>query len=479
MSVDIDPHGKYNRINSIHRIIFGSKQGGIIMSKKIIGILLCVAMTAAMLCVGCVAASAQNSCTYYFLAPDSWFKTEAGADNELVGAYWWEPSEFEPWPGVTLAEAPEIGRNVFKLENMSPETTNIIFSSFFESDDGDAQRCQTKNINTEGYTENEAYEGCPVCDSFDGMIYVLDMKSPDTRSEYSETKMFDGAWFTLDTYKENKTYYGSYGFDDSTDSEYVPSNTKYHKGDLIAAVMTVGGLTLDGEPAKLGAYNYDITFDPQTVKCVACADMTTGGSFIYNDGYQNAVLLCNMAALGVDGDFSGDKAPAAAVLLKVTADTNDLRIAGECTSLSEVSMDGSKMKTLVGVNNPEDRYTELVLDTDIDKYADLFVIKDDDTSSKPYYGDSEEDVPIDRDTDAYYNNNRPNVNEEDSVNDTDAGADKEAADTTSSNASTASTASRVTSPKTGSPTNIVIVPALIIMAAAAAVMLSKRKAEEQ
>ncbi len=146
--------------------------------------------------------------TYYFLAPDAYFKAEAGAVSEDVGVYWWIPEEVAPWPGIKAEPAPEIGENVFKIVDLPPETTYVIFNNYYQRSWADDQAWQTDDINTEGYHGDCPYDETIVTDNFNGWIYVMnndyDILNPVGALAH------DGAWFKLDHYKDYDQYYGTY-----------------------------------------------------------------------------------------------------------------------------------------------------------------------------------------------------------------------------------------------------------------------------
>ncbi|MBQ5566079.1 MAG: hypothetical protein IIT42_04470 [Clostridia bacterium] len=184
------------------------------MSKKVVSILLSVAMLAAVCCVGVSAAADEASkdsekVTYYFLAPDNYFKTEAGALNSDVGFYYWQPSENAAWPGEKATPAPEVDENAFKIEvGNSDETATVIFNAFVDAGNpADPEKAkvahQTVNINLE---EEDYY----------GMIYVLanddEHRSVDESNGFFKTA---GNWFSIDpaadNYYKNSYNYTTYG----------------------------------------------------------------------------------------------------------------------------------------------------------------------------------------------------------------------------------------------------------------------------
>ncbi len=163
----------------------------------------------------------QDTNTYYFLAPTEWFDPEFGALNEDIGFFWWnsdgEKSENAAWPGEKMTPAPEIGDNVFKVENVPSDIDFIIFNTYVDAGNPPdpsltKYALQSMNIDTEGYAANEVYEGCPATDSFDGMIYVFDMCEP-YYGIWEEVNLYGGAWFSLDDYKNYEDFYGTYNME--------------------------------------------------------------------------------------------------------------------------------------------------------------------------------------------------------------------------------------------------------------------------
>ena len=212
--------------------------------KKIASVLLTAALLATTACFATVSASADETATYYFLAPDDFFAT-----NDQVGFYYWAPAENAAWPGQAMTPAPEVGENVFKCEAPSMDATStIIFNAFVDAGNPAdpalaAVAHQTVNINTEGYAEGESevYDALGMeLDDFNGMIYVLN-RHDRTINDYSGAATTVGEWFSIDPsapnyYKNFDKYYGSY--DDeivietgdvpsqpSTDSDTTSSNT--------------------------------------------------------------------------------------------------------------------------------------------------------------------------------------------------------------------------------------------------------------
>ena len=189
--------------------------------------------------------------TYYFAAPNSWFKTDSGAANEFIGAAF-EHGSFESGkitvgfddgsnssddatpdspgkqtvslrtlPGAKMTAAPEIGENVFKISGVPQSARYICFNDYsdIESISADSSDIHCTNyVSTQGYTDSAPYRGAPWCTSFDGMIYVMNMNKTGKSYDPDRT-YYEGAWFTLDNYKNYAAYYGSYDLPDSPDHD--------------------------------------------------------------------------------------------------------------------------------------------------------------------------------------------------------------------------------------------------------------------
>jgi len=464
------------------------------MSKKVISIVLSAAMLVAMLCVGfgAVTAAADDTFTYYFLAPDNYFKSEAGASNTSVGAYWWQPSEPAAWPGVEMTAAPEVGENVFKIEAPNvDDCSTIIFNAFVDAGNPAdpalaAVAHQTININTEGYDGDAEYDSSVKTDDFNGWIYVLaNDDAHKSVNEFSGAITTSGAWFTLDNYKNYDAFYGTYGLGGSdttdsetdTDSETPAPDAKYHAGDTVTVTVEVGGVQIDGAAAKLGAYNYDVNYNAAAVKYVSATDKTTGGMPLVNAAKEGVVKLATMAAMGLNEDFSGDKAPVYVLTFEVTADTDDLGISGACTSLTAVTSDGSSTKTLVGVNNPDDPYTDLTYDVECPHDTDSE--EPSSTPSEVIPSENQKDTDTNSDDNGSKASSTPsNTSSKASSNTSSKATGDNASKSTSSGKSTTTSTATSTATVQTAGTFAVVSLVVILMAAAAVVLYTRKKTEE-
>ena len=181
----------------------------------------------------------KSACTYYFAAPDNWFKAEAGAENSDIGAalfsYFGDYGGYDLFEPVyeTMTPAPEVGENVFKLENVPYKYNYIRFydgTSLEPHSVGGETVYSTFLVSTRGYNIHSTY--CPYdssfkCTSSDELVYVLNRNDVHNAGNWQENiRVQGGAWFTKDNYKNYAKYYGTYGLPDSPEYD-VGSSTFY------------------------------------------------------------------------------------------------------------------------------------------------------------------------------------------------------------------------------------------------------------
>ena len=312
--------------------------------------------------------SSPDTYTYYFLAPDNYFKTSAGAANSSVGVYWWESDEPAAWPGVEMTPAFDIGNNVFKIEGVTKEATSIIFNSFVDAgvsaDPSVLEKdYQTIDINTEGY--DDEYE-CPYdlsvhTDNFNGWIYVLDNDWNSYLAEFNGNLPVGGAWFMLDDYKNYDDYYGTYGFE-STPEKSDGDNDVYNAGDIVEAAVGFGNIP-DG---YIGSYNYEITYNTDALEplfddtgSLCCESYSSSWYFVANPDDPGSVKLALAEPNGFRQDTGGAPVDIASVKFKVKKTTTDLVIEGHCYSLIIITYDDIQMSLLNSSSDNEDIYSSL------------------------------------------------------------------------------------------------------------------------
>ena len=344
------------------------------MSKKVISILLSVAMLVAVLCVGfgAVTASADETVTYYFCAPDSYLAT-----NNSVGYYYWQPSENAPWPGQEATPAPEVGKNVYKIEIGDMDTTGtVIFSAFVDTgtpaDPELAKNAhQTVNILLEGYEAGQNALYPDGLEDFYGMIYVLyDDDAHRTPNELSGAMTTSGEWFSIDpaasNYYANSDAYKTYDFvqaggNDDTDDEPVATGSKYHEGDKVTVDVKLGGID------AVSAFNTNVTFDPAVL---AYTGNNGSGMIMANKTADDTIKV---GAMFDPTNGSSDYAGAAASVIKltfdVTKDTDDLGIAFKTTTLSHI-VDGVNTKVIAKGIDVEDKCFRFSYDNS-DEFLDI------------------------------------------------------------------------------------------------------------
>ncbi len=464
------------------------------MSKKVISILLSAAMLVAMLCVGVgsVTAAADDTYTYYFLAPDNFFKTEAGASNSSVGVYWWQPEALAlTWPGVEMTAAPEVGENIFKIENVSPDTTTVIFNAFVDAGNPADPKLaavahQTTDINTEGYDADEAYEGCPECENFNGMIYVLNLNEKSI-NDFSKAETIGGAWFTLDDYKNNETYYGSYGFaaddkkGDTTPSDTTPATadeptgakgaagTAYKAGEQEVVTIKFGNIE---KGATIGAYNYEIYYDPEFVELALndkgkpikedlAVNEDSAPTTVLNTDEPGLVKVAMMAAEGIENDVSGAPVDIFKLTFNVKKDASKLGIEGKCTSLTLIK-NGEQVSVLGPTIDAADTFSVMDVPAGKEEPAPASS-KPADTSSKTTDSSSKNESKKDTSSTTSKKSTNDNASSKSSSN-----ANSAKGTTSNGTVATVQTAG----------TFAVVSLVVILMAAAAVVLYTRKKTEE-
>lgn len=202
----------------------------------------------------------EETYTYYFLAPADWCMKEYGAANEDIGCYWWNPEEKAEWPGVRMTAAPEIGRNVYKIDDVPKQTSSIVFNDY--NAPAADYKYQTVIINTEGWAKGECpYDAELSADSFDGWIFVFDCDSAGEDWEHSDARL--GTWFTIDDYRKHDDYYGTYSELKETDDIPVISGdidgdgTATSNDALDILRMSTGSNTVSGHVIRIADIDGD------------------------------------------------------------------------------------------------------------------------------------------------------------------------------------------------------------------------------
>ena len=484
------------------------------MSKKVISILLSAAMLVAMLCVGvgAVTASADDTVTYYFLAPDDYFAT-----NDSVGFYYWAPTENAPWPGLEMTPAPEVGKNVFKCECPDMDSTStIIFNAFVDAGtpadpELAAVAHQTININTEGYMEGESevYDSLGMeLDDFYGMIYVLDNNNKSI-NDFSGAATTVGEWFSLDAsapnyYKNFEQYYGSYGFTDedtdtdvASDTDVEPSEKQYHAGDVVEVSYNVGNLP------NATAITASVYFNPEVLEHVEGDYVMPAlqGSFVVNDSqvpaeavsYKGAGDVRVVNTYNIDGkemNFAGDPTPVITYKFTAKQDFNPEDMQLSFMTYELCNMIGTD-DNLVFSNYDWDPQVELQ-----NTYSTLTynitcghpIAPDTDTATDTA---TDSDKPVASDTDTATDSDKPVASDTDTTSKPSTDSDKTTdSDKKNTNDNASKTSSKTsTTSKTTTTTNnaatvqtagtfAVVSLVVILMAAAAVVLYTRKKTEE-
>ena len=135
----------------------------------------------------------------------------------------------------------------------------------------------------------------------------------------------------------------------------------YKAGQTVTLDIRFGNIAMNGQPAKIGAYDYWITYNDSVLQYVDAVEQTASDLKMVNDKEKGKVKIAHIAAMGFDDDYTGAKRSTYKVTFKVLQDTTDLGISCRCPSLTAVSMDGKDTLTLISKQSPEDKYSEYVI----------------------------------------------------------------------------------------------------------------------
>lgn len=150
--------------------------------------------------------------TYYFLAPDEWFKSEYGAATDTVCCLCDAFEEKYGYLGAEMTYMRDFGENVFRVTGVPASVTQLTFNDGCDYDaEGGTRINRTAVIDLGGYDGNCPYDEQFTTSDFDGMIYVLNCDLGDSR--YDRGAWFDFYYYTaVKGYREYDDYYGSYSF---------------------------------------------------------------------------------------------------------------------------------------------------------------------------------------------------------------------------------------------------------------------------
>lgn len=153
----------------------------------------------------------------------------------------------------------------------------------------------------------------------------------------------------------------------SKSEDVSKAETGYKAGQTVTLYVKFGNISMNGEPAKIGAYNYDITYDADTVEYVSGepqtkSDYPDSELNIVNTDKPGMIDIAHVAAYGFSDDFTGEKKATYKVTFKVLKDTADLGISGNCPSLTAVSMDAKNTLTLINSTNTTDDYSGFTIE---------------------------------------------------------------------------------------------------------------------
>ena len=315
--------------------------------------------------------SQDDTVTYYFLAPDNYFKLDAGAANTDVGCYYWDAGGNGDWPGQAAVAAPEVHPNAFKISVPgNDDVATIIFNAFVDvGSPADpalaAVAHQTENINVEAQ-------------NYDGYIYVLAQdKNHQSVNEFSGAVTTSGDWFTLDEFRSSDNY-KTYGFD---------KETMYHEGDIVTVDFMLGGVD------SVGSLSARIDYSTDYLEKVSVSKKEVQNSkVVYNDTVAGQISVgAVFDPYGETHDYADEKISIVTAKFKALKDFNeeDLGLSKFVTILVQVTDNGQRTTVLAKKSESETVYTDMKISVECTHNADT----DTDTNS-----DSDSDFDSDSDT---------------------------------------------------------------------------------
>ena len=148
------------------------------------------------------------------------------------------------------------------------------------------------------------------------------------------------------------------------ESKPAEDSSGYKAGDTVAIYVKFGNISMNGQPAKIGAYDFWLTYDASALEYVSSKEQTKSDLNMVNEKEPGIFKIAHVAALGFDDDYTGEKKPTYKVTFKVKKDTNDLGLSAQVPSLAAVSMDGKSTQVLINKKNPQDmnKYCEYTVE---------------------------------------------------------------------------------------------------------------------
>lgn len=150
----------------------------------------------------------------------------------------------------------------------------------------------------------------------------------------------------------------------TNNSSAAPKTDGYKKDQVVTVYVNFGHIAMNGEPAKIAAYDYWITYNSDLLEFVSADQMTSSDLKVVNSNEPGMVKIAHIAAYGFDDDFTGEAKPTYKVQFKVKQDTKDLGLSGKCPSLTACTMDGKDTLTLISVKQPNDPYSSFTVEAE-------------------------------------------------------------------------------------------------------------------
>ncbi len=239
---------------------------------------------------------------YYFYMPESWYNEYA----TCAGIYWWDGTDAcFVWPGYVANETNTPG--VYYYDVCSDVTTIIWNNAIDGGTDYEepiyTAAYSTVNIGIEYYDKDDSVYYPDGLDSFDDMIYVLDISKTEV-NDYSGKSTYRGEWFY---------YYGNgeYGLTPQKGNAYYNERAYYETPTPIFTITTDPVETTFTEYTEATYPDTTTGINETTVAVVIQPDEYVATNAChsphdYPDNYDKTWIIGREGAIGIEITFSED-----------------------------------------------------------------------------------------------------------------------------------------------------------------------------
>ena len=135
------------------------------------------------------------------------------------------------------------------------------------------------------------------------------------------------------------------------------SYEKYNAGDTVKAEIVFNNITINGSEAQIGAFNYDLNFDKDSLEYISTQSNITHQFNLVNAKNKDTGSI--YIGYVYDPESIEKTEPHYYALFRVKKSIDTLDIVGKCKSLTAISLDGKDKKNLLTPNSVTDDYSSL------------------------------------------------------------------------------------------------------------------------